>query len=173
MEPEGLPDERKPLLFVLGGAGVAVVSIPLAAIAGPPYLSFASLSPWLITFAIGLFCALFATPFLIHARLGGELEADARWERAVLWWGAVAIAVLGAAVICGLPSGFASGFAWRGGRAGRRDRGGPRPRDARNLADQRLIAPPPRISSSLTDQSVGSRGARGRTWKGHSRCARP
>ena len=108
MEPEGVPDERKPLLFVLGGAGVAVISIPLAAIAGPPYLSFAALSPWLITFAIGLFCALFATPFLIHARLGGELEADARWERAVLWWGAAAIAVLGAAVICGLPSGFAS-----------------------------------------------------------------
>ncbi len=108
MEPEGVPDERKPLLFVLAGAGIAVVSIPLAAVAGPPYLSFASLSPWLVSFAIGLFTALFATPFLIHARLGGELEADARWERAVLWWGAVAVAVLAASVVCGLPTGFAS-----------------------------------------------------------------
>ena len=93
---------------MLGGAAVAVVSIPLAAAAGPPYSRFASLSPWLVTFAIGLFCALFATPFLIHARLGGELEADARWERALLWWGAVALGVLGAALLCGLPSGFDS-----------------------------------------------------------------
>jgi len=107
MRPDGPVDERRPLLFVIGGAGVAVASIPLAAAAGPPYLSFASLSPWVITFAIGLFCALFATPFLIHARLGGELEADARWERAVLWWGAVSVGVLAAGALCGLPSGFA------------------------------------------------------------------
>lgn len=106
MEPEGVPDERRPLLFVLAGAAVATVSIPLAAAAGPPYLSLASLSPWIVTFAIGLFCALFATPFLIHARMGGELEADARWERAVLWWGAVSVGVLAGALLCGLPSGF-------------------------------------------------------------------
>ena len=44
---------------------------------------------------------------MIHGRLGGELEADARWERALLWWGAGrASAVLGVAVLCGLPSGF-------------------------------------------------------------------
>ena len=76
---------------------------------GPPYLSFDALSPWIVTYAIGLFAALFATPFLIHSRLGGTLEADARWERAVLWWGAVAIGLLGASIICGLPSGFDSG----------------------------------------------------------------
>ncbi len=44
-----------------------------------------------MTYAIGLFGALFATPFLIHSRLGGELEADARWERALMWWGAVSL----------------------------------------------------------------------------------
>jgi hypothetical protein len=108
MEPEGVPEERRPLLFVIGGAAVAIVSLPLAAAAGPAYLSFESLSPWIITYAIGLFCALFASPFLIHSRLRGELEADARWERALLWWAVVAVGVLGASVICGLPSGFDS-----------------------------------------------------------------
>jgi hypothetical protein len=46
---------------------------------------------------------------LIHSRLGGELEADARWERALMWWGAVSLGVLGASVIFGLPSGFDTG----------------------------------------------------------------
>ena len=105
MQPERI-HERRAALFVTAGAGVAIVSIPLAAAGGAPYLSLDSLSPWIVTYAIGLFAALFATPFLIHARLGGELEADARWERAMLWWGAVAVGVLGASVICGLPSGF-------------------------------------------------------------------
>jgi hypothetical protein len=36
------------------------------------------------------------------------LEADARWERALLWWGAVSVAVPGLGLLCGLPSGFAS-----------------------------------------------------------------
>ena len=51
--------------------------------------------------------ALFATPFAIHARLGGMLEADARWERALLWWGAVARAARRRPAV-GLPSGFDS-----------------------------------------------------------------
>jgi hypothetical protein len=109
MQPEAFSPQRRAALFVAAGSGVAIVSIPLAAAAGPPYLSFSSLSPWLVTYAIGLFAALFAAPFLIHSRTGGELEADARWERALLWWGTVALAVLAASVICGLPSGFDSG----------------------------------------------------------------
>jgi hypothetical protein len=90
------------------GAGVALVSIPLAAAAGPPYLSLEALSPWLVTLSIGLFAALFATPFALHARLSDQLERDARWERALLIWGAVALGVLGAGLLCGLPSGFDS-----------------------------------------------------------------
>ncbi len=105
MQPERM-HERRATLVVVAGAATAIVSIPLAAAGGPPYLSLDSLSPWIVTYAIGLFAALFATPFLIHSRLTGNLEADARWERALLWWGAVALAVLGASVICGLPSGF-------------------------------------------------------------------
>jgi hypothetical protein len=106
MQPDGVSDQRRAALFCVAGAAVAIVSIPLAAAAGPPYLSFSSLSPWIVTYAIGLFSALFATPFVIHTRIGGALEADARWERALLWWGAVALGVLGASVICGLPTGF-------------------------------------------------------------------
>lgn len=106
VQPEGLSHGRRAALFVVAGAAMAIVSIPLAAAAGAPYLSFGSLSPWIVTYAIGLFAALFATPFLIHSRLGGALEADARWERALMVWGAVAVAVLAASVLCGLPSGF-------------------------------------------------------------------
>jgi hypothetical protein len=106
MPPQKASVERRATLFVVAGAATAIVSIPLAAAAGAPYLSFGSINPWLVTYAIGLFASLFATPFLIHARMGGELESDARWERAMLWWGVVAFAVLAASVICGLPSGF-------------------------------------------------------------------
>ena len=84
------------------------MSIPLAAAAGPPYLSLSALSPWLVTFSIGLFVALFAAPFAIHGRLGGLLEADARWERALLWWGAASLILLAAGILLGLAGDFAS-----------------------------------------------------------------
>jgi len=106
MESGPAADDRRPLWFCVGGAAVAVVSVALAGAGGGPYLELESLSPWLVTFAIGLFCFLFATPFAIHQRLGGNLEADARWERAVLWWALVAFGVLAIAVLIGLPSGF-------------------------------------------------------------------
>ena len=83
MHPETPTQDRRAALFVLAGAGTAIVSIPLAAAGGPPYLSLDSLSPWIVTYAVGLF-------------------------RALLWWGAVAAGVLAASVVCGLPSGFDS-----------------------------------------------------------------
>ena len=100
----GAATDRRPLLFLVGGVAAGVISIALAAVAGGPYLALDSLSPWIVTFAIGLFCALFATPFVIYGRLGGELEADARWERAVLWWALVAVGVL---VVAALSAGRA------------------------------------------------------------------
>jgi len=106
METGPASDDRRPIAFLVGGAATAVASVAIAAAAGGPYLALESQSPWLVVFAIGLFCALFATPFVIHQRLGGALEADARWERAVLWWAAVAVGVLALAVLVGLPSGF-------------------------------------------------------------------
>jgi hypothetical protein len=101
-------DSRRPTLFALGGAATAAVALVLAGAAGPPYLSLAELNPWLVVYAIGLFASLFATPFALHRGLGGLLESDARWERALLWWGAVAVAALAIGVLLGAPSGFAS-----------------------------------------------------------------
>ena len=94
------------MLFLAIGAGTVVVSVLLAAAAGPPYLSFGALSPWIVTLAIGLFAALFATPFAVHGRLSDELERDSRWERALLIWGGVALGLLAVGVLFGLPSGF-------------------------------------------------------------------
>jgi hypothetical protein len=105
---ENATSARTPALYLAGGLAVALVSIGLAAVSGKPYLSLGDLNPWIAVFAIGLFAALFATPFAIHRGLGGLLEADARWERALLWWGAVSLAVLGLGLLLGLPSGFAS-----------------------------------------------------------------
>ena len=56
----------------------------------------------------GLFAGLFAAPFLIRMRLGGTLEADARWERALLWWGALAIGALALGALLGVVAGFGS-----------------------------------------------------------------
>ena len=104
------PAARKRLVgsCILGGIAVAAASLLLAAASEAPYLSFDRLSPWLVSFAVGLFAALFAAPFAIHGRIGDRLEADARWERALLWWGAVAIAAFAVGLLVGLPSGFAS-----------------------------------------------------------------
>jgi hypothetical protein len=99
---------RRPTQFVALGAGIAAASIPLALAGGPPYLSLSALSVWLVVYAVGLFVALFATPFAIHASLGGRLEVDARWERALLLWGAIALGALAVGLLFGLPSGFAS-----------------------------------------------------------------
>ena len=108
MRPDDPGSARIPAICLAVGAAVSIVTVPLAAVAGPPYLALESLSPWVVVFAIGLFAAAFAAPFVIHAALGGALEADARWERALLWWGAASIAGLAVGVLIGAPSGFAS-----------------------------------------------------------------
>ena len=108
MSDAGARAGRRAAICAAGGAAAALVAIPLAAATGPPYLSLGRLSPWVVVFAVGLFAALFATPFVIHSRLAGALEDDARWERALLWWGAVCLAALGIGLLIGLPSGFAS-----------------------------------------------------------------
>jgi hypothetical protein len=93
----------------ISGLGLALVSLPLAAVAGPPYLKLDSVNPWLVVFAIGLFTALFALPFLFESRAratrGGGEE---RWERALLAWGAVTVALLVLAIAVGLATDFSS-----------------------------------------------------------------
>ena len=108
MRPDDVSSARIPAICLVVGAAVSMVTVPLAAVGGPPYLSLDALSPWVVLFAVGLFAAAFAAPFVIHASLGGELEADARWERALLWWGAASLAGLAMGVLLGAPSGFAS-----------------------------------------------------------------
>lgn len=102
------PAHRRAVLAAVAGTGTAVASVALAAAAGAPYLSFDHVNPWVVTFAIGLFAALFATPFLIRDRLGGMLEADARWERALIAWGAIAVGVLALGLVAGVAGGFAA-----------------------------------------------------------------
>ena len=99
--------QRDGMPFVIAGSALALGSVVLAAAAGPPYLSIESLSPWVVVFAIGLFAALFATPFAIYRRLGGRLEEDARWERALVLWGAVTLGALALGVLLGLAGSFA------------------------------------------------------------------
>jgi hypothetical protein len=99
---------RRATLAALAGLAVAGIAALLAGVAGPSYLSLERLNPWLVVYAIALFAALFAAPFAIHARVSGELEDDARWERALLWWGALAGLALAAGLLAGLPSGFAA-----------------------------------------------------------------
>ena len=86
--------QRRWILLAVGGVATAVVSVPLAAAAGAPYMSLEHVNGWVVTFALGLFAAVFAAPFLIRAGLDEALDFDARWERALLWWGGGAIALL-------------------------------------------------------------------------------
>ena len=108
MQPDPSRSVRAPALALTIGAGVAIASVPLAGLAGEPYLSVSHVNFWVVTYAAGLFAALFATPFALHRGLGGLLEADARWERALLAWGGISIGVLAVGLLMGLPSGFDS-----------------------------------------------------------------
>jgi hypothetical protein len=102
------PSVRAPALALTLGVGVAVASVPLAALAGEPYLSSDHVNFWVVTYAAGTFAALFATPFALHRGFGGLLEADTRWERALLMWGAISAGVLALGLLMGVPSGFDS-----------------------------------------------------------------
>jgi hypothetical protein len=92
-------DERAPswpLLALTGCVAVAALSVLLAAVDGPPYLSLSSLSPWIVVFAAAVFAALFAVPFAVNRLIVAADPSRAEgWERAMLVWGAVALVSLG------------------------------------------------------------------------------
>jgi len=99
---------RVPALAVFAGALVAAGALILAAASGPPYLSTDEVSGWIVLFAAGLFAALLATPFAIEGRLrASQPESDARWDRVVPLWGAVALALVVAGILTGASGGFA------------------------------------------------------------------
>ncbi len=114
--PAGQTDEadagapaRGPALWLLGGLAVALASLLFSAVSGEPYLSLKSVNPWIVVFSVGLFAALFATPFVLRS-VDGRADGDSeqRWERALLLWGAVTVALLVVFVPIGLATGFSS-----------------------------------------------------------------
>lgn len=94
------PVASGPTVALGAAVGIALISGLLAGIAGPPYLSLSSLSPWIVLFAAATFAALFAVPFaanrLLVARRPERAEA---WEMAMLAWGAVGLCALAAGVL--------------------------------------------------------------------------
>jgi hypothetical protein len=93
---------------VFAGVVVAAGALILAAVSGPPYLSTDGVNGWIVVFAAALFAALLAVPFAIEGRLrASHLEGDARWDRAVPLWGAIALAVGIAGVLVGAGGDFA------------------------------------------------------------------
>jgi hypothetical protein len=99
---------RAPLLVLLAAALLAVAALGLSAASGPPYLDSGGVNGWIVVFAGALFAALLAVPFAIERRLrASHTKDDARWDRAVPLWGAVALAVLVAGALVGAGGGFA------------------------------------------------------------------
>jgi hypothetical protein len=97
-----------PALAVLAGVLVAAGALLLAGIAGPPYLGTDGVNAWIVVFAAALFCALLAAPFALEGlQRAGPAESDARWDRVVPLWGAIALAVGGIAVLAGASGSFA------------------------------------------------------------------
>ncbi len=82
-------------------AGIAALGIVGTLFADGPFLSASKgVEPWIAVFAVGLFGLLMYTPFALHRRLDGKVsDPDARWERAVVGWGGVALA---GAALCAL-----------------------------------------------------------------------
>jgi hypothetical protein len=105
--PEPESDARIPALVGVAGAAIALVSLPLAAAMGEPYLRLSDVNVWMVVFLGGIFTLLFAGPFAIERRLSERVpDRDARWERALLVWGGVCAGVL----VFGLALAWASGF---------------------------------------------------------------
>ena len=97
-----------PVLVVLAGGLVAAGALVLAAVSGPPYLSTDGVNGWLVLFAAALFAALLAVPFALERRLrGSHPQSDARWDRVVPVWGAIAFALLVAGILTGASGAFA------------------------------------------------------------------
>ena len=111
MDPERVGEAESTAAWssvgLLGGLAVGAASLALAAVAGPPYLSLSSLSPWIAIFAIAAFVSLFAVPFAANRRIvSGDPDRAEAWEGAMLAWGAIALALLGVGVLLSFPGGL-------------------------------------------------------------------
>jgi hypothetical protein len=93
--PRVEPAMAGPTLALVASSAVAVIALVLAALTGGPYLDISSLNGWLALFAVAAFAALFSVPFAVEGLLkAAHPERAERWERAMLLWGAVAVAAL-------------------------------------------------------------------------------
>lgn len=93
--------------FILGGVAwlAALAGLALAGAKGDPYLSSGAVNGWLILFAAGLLGALLSIPFMVERRLRASVpDSDRRWERALLAWGAISVAVLLAGFLVGVAA---------------------------------------------------------------------
>lgn len=106
------PDGRLAAGLAIGGSGVAVVSLLLAAAGGAPYLEADGVNPWIVVFAAGLLTALIAFPFGFEVSLRGRYpDRDRRWEVSLLAWGAVSVGVLIVAFMAGFDTDTLGGAA--------------------------------------------------------------
>jgi hypothetical protein len=96
-----------PRLAIAAGLGTAALGFLIAALSDGPYLTIDGINAGVILVAVGLFAALFATPFAFE-RATRELEPDRerRWERALLRWGGVSAAVLASGVVLAFAFGL-------------------------------------------------------------------
>jgi hypothetical protein len=100
-------EEQAPRLVIIAGIAVAFAGLLLAAVADAPYLSADGINAGVLIFGVGLFAALFATPFALERRLRDrEDDRDRRWERALVQWGLIAAAVLAGGVLMALGFGL-------------------------------------------------------------------
>jgi hypothetical protein len=100
-------EARAPLIGLLAGVAMAGSGLILAAATGAPYLTAEAVNGWIVVFAVGVLVCLSAMPFAIERRMrAGVAERDRRWERALLAWGAIAVAILLAGFLLGISAGW-------------------------------------------------------------------
>jgi hypothetical protein len=99
-------------LLAVGGGATALVSLALAGATGEPYLGADGVNGWIVVFAAGLLAALVSFPFGVELRLRDRYpDHDRRWEVALLVWGAIALVLLGGALLAGFDTGTLAGAA--------------------------------------------------------------
>lgn len=114
MRPDGDSDRlgRLAAIACVTGSGASGISLILAAVAGGPYLAAEGISPWIVTFAVGLMAALFSIPFALEPRLRERWpDRDKRWEMAMVFWAAISVPVLLLSIATGLDTGSLLGAA--------------------------------------------------------------
>lgn len=94
-------------LVALAGVGVAAVGILGMAGSDGPYLGFDGVNAWAVIYAVGLFAALGAVPFALHARAVQRVEdVDRHWELALSQWAGLSLIAGLAFIVIGATGSF-------------------------------------------------------------------